>query len=211
VLTEGKDFSVEIADNIQVGYEIKFDSLKKEIADKDAVITDLKGKLDNLRRHEATMLEKIAEQNDAIADAKSKTEDLENKLSASRKDVAEKELALNQARSVSQSYKTQAEHKQADLNALNNTLRAAQKNNDVMREKLAKSDAVLANLKAVYSLVEVEPGVWRIPTGVDEARNTVLLDKLVSRLGLVLNDGEYFLPSEIGASGLMESKPGKKK
>jgi len=210
VLAEGKDFSIEETSNIQVGYEIKFDGLKKELAEKDAAITELKAKIEHFKRHEATYLDKIEAQAAEITAANSKAEQAENKLSAARQELAEKELALNQARSAAQTYKTQAEHKQADINAVNTTLAAARKNCDDMRESAAKVSRILTDLKVFYGLQEVQPGVWRIPQGQNETENTMRLDKLVSRLGLILRDGEYFLPSEI-ESAVAEPETSRKK
>lgn len=210
VLCEGKDFSVEEVGNIQVGYEIKFDSLKKAIADKDVTIAELNAKIEHFKRHEAEYLDKIESQAAEITEENSKREQLENKLSAARQELAEKELALNQARSAAQTYKTQAEHKQADLNAANLTVAAARKNCDDIRESMAKVSSILADIKVFYGMQEIQPGVWRIPQGTNETENTMRLDKLVSRLGLVLKDGEYFLPSEIEPAA-SEPEPSKKK
>lgn len=212
VLMEGKDFSIDLKENVQLGYELKFESLKKDIAEKDVALTELKGKLENFKRHDAERLDKISELNNSLEECKGKLEAAENKLSAARKEIAEKELACKQAEETAKTYKRQAESKQTDINALNATLTAARKNTETIRERLAKAEGILADLQVFYDLEEVEPGVWRARTGLNEAENTVLLSKLVERLGLVMKDGEYVLPSEMATeSSPQEHKTEKKK
>lgn len=197
VLVDGKPKKTDLQNNVKVAYDLKFDELKKEIAEKDAEIATLTGSVEAMKLNEAAHVDEINKLKAELAKLKSEKADVVVKLNALRSDYSEKELELKAERETNEKKTAYIEKLEASERLNKDTIAQMNRNATVAGEAYSKLNQMFSNVIAQYGMREVEKDVWRIPATVDEAKNTIALQDLVTRYDLKLFEGKYYLPGDV--------------